>query len=151
MAAGVGHVMVGVVCTAPVAAPFSAIVCVAPRLTLLSLITSEPLMLPPVVGVKLMGNVQLVFAGTEADDPEELVSSGQAVPPTLFRVKPVEMLGLVPVPGMGNVSAALPMFSSVTVCGLSLLVEPTAVDANVSDGALLMVSFTTFLLAASAM
>src|SRR6266566_3768774 len=44
------------------------------------------------------------------------------------------MLGFKPVAGTGNVSAAFPIFVSVTVCGLSLLVEPTAVGAKLRLG-----------------
>ncbi len=44
------------------------------------------------------------------------------------------MLGLFPLPGIGKFSAALPTFSIVTVCGLSLLVEPGAVNAKLRLG-----------------
>ena len=40
-------------------------------------------------------------------------------------MKLAETLGFSPVPGTGNVSAALPMFRSVTVFGLSVLSVPT--------------------------
>jgi hypothetical protein len=60
--------------------------------------------------------------------PEPGVNSGQVE--ALPRVKPVEMLGFVPVAGAAKVSGAFPSFSSVTVWGLSLLVVPSAVLAK---------------------
>ena len=44
------------------------------------------------------------------------------------------MLGLFPLIGTGKLSAALPMFSTVTLCGLSLLVEPQGVAAKLRLG-----------------
>jgi hypothetical protein len=52
----------------------------------------------------------------------------------LPNVKLVERLAFVPVLGTGKVIAALPAFSTVTVCGLSELVEPTGVVEKVKLG-----------------
>jgi len=131
--------------------PLSEIVWVAPEVfRLLSVRIREPLMLPLAVGVKLMGRVQVALAARVPAVEEELLSSGQAVLPELFRLKFAEMAGLLPVPGMGRVSAAVPIFSNVTVCGLSLLVDPGAVVAKVRLGPVAIVNFTITLLAESA-
>src|ERR1039458_6775036 len=54
------------------------------------------------------------------------------------------MLGLLPVPGLGKVSAALPLLASVTVC--ALLVWPSTVEAKLSDGGVASgISFTKLL------
>src|SRR6266567_449401 len=102
---------------------------------------------PTVVGVKL---IRLVHEDPEANVPglELDMSCGQVE--LLSIVNPAAMLGFKPVPGTGNVSVALPIFVSVTVCGLSLLVEPTAVDAKVRLGASAKSNFTTALLPTSA-
>ena len=63
-------------------------------------------------------------------DEAVLPINGQAVPPVLFKVKFDAILGLFPLDGIGSVSAVFPLFHSVTVCGLSLLVEPTFVDGE---------------------
>jgi len=52
----------------------------------------------------------------------------------LSQAKFAATLGLVPVPGSGKVSVALPMLVIVTVCGLSLLVAPIAVEAKLRAG-----------------
>ena len=67
-------------------------------------------------------------------DEAVLPINGQAVPPVLFNVKFVDMLGLLPLDGIENVKVEFPLFQSVTVCGLSLLVEPTAVVAKARLG-----------------
>jgi uncharacterized RDD family membrane protein YckC len=87
-------------------------------------------LLPPDVGTKLIGKAHEVSAARVPTDEDVLLVNGHAVPPVLFKVKFAEMLGSFPLDGIGNVSAAFPMFHAVTVCGLSLLVEPTAVDAK---------------------
>jgi hypothetical protein len=61
------------------------------------------------------------------------------------------MLGFSPLPGTGKFSAALPAFSTVTVCGLSLLVEPITVGAKLRIGGSAKSSFNTRLLPPSAM
>src|SRR5258708_6000904 len=91
-------------------------------------------MLPAAVGAKLMGRMQEVPCASEPTVEAVLVSSGQAVLPVLLRVKLAAMLGLLPLAGTGKFSGALPMFSSVTVFGLSLLIAPTAVAAKLSVG-----------------
>jgi len=137
---------------AAVPVPLSEIVCVeAETFRVLSVSTSDPVRLPVPAGVKLMGRMQVALAANVPADPEVVVSSGQAVLPTLFRLKLVpERFGSVPVPGIGNVSAVVPRFSSVTVFGLSLLVEPTVVEAKFRVGAVPRFSLTTTLLVASA-
>jgi hypothetical protein len=62
------------------------------------------------------------------------LTSGQAEATLLFSVKFAAMLGLLPLPGTGKLSPALPTFSSITVCGLSLLVDPGAVLVKLSLG-----------------
>ena len=81
----------------------------------LSVTTSDPLKLPMAVGEKLMGRVHDVPSASVPGDPAPLAISGQAVPPLLFSVKLVEMLGLFPLPGTGKFSVAFPRFHSVTV------------------------------------
>src|SRR5580658_2466384 len=58
-------------------------------------------------------------------------------------VKFAGMLGFWPLAGTGKLSATLPRFSSVTVCGLSVLMEPMAVDAKCNVGASLRSSLST--------
>ncbi len=98
-------------------------------------------------GVKLIRLVQEApaasVAALELDE-----SCGQVE--LLAIVNPAARLGFRPVAGTGNVSAALPIFVSVTVCGLSLLVEPTAVAAKLRLGASAKSSFATALLPVSA-
>jgi len=65
---------------------------------------------------------------------------GQVV--KLPNVKLVERLAFVPVLGTGKVIAALPAFSTVTVCGLSELVVPACVEAKLSAGGSTKSSFT---------
>ena len=100
----------------------------------LSVVLTDPVMLPAAAGVKLMGSVQEVAAAREAVLPELVVNAGQAVLPVLLTLKLLETLGFVPVPGMGKVKGAFPMLENVTVWGLSLLVEPTLVEAKFRVG-----------------
>jgi hypothetical protein len=93
-----------------------------------------PLRTPVTVGVKLMGNRQYASAASVPAVEEPEFSNGQAEEPLLFKVKFAVMLGLLPFDGIGKVNEALPTFSTVTVCGLSLLVEPTDVLAKVRLG-----------------
>ena len=75
---------------------------------------------------------------------ELAVTSGHADSALLLRRKSAEMLGLFPLLGAGNVSGALPMFCTVTICGLSLLVEPAGVAAKLSEGGVArLISVTT--------
>ena len=115
-------------------------------LRLLSVVTREPVMGPDTVGMKLTLSVQLAPA---ASDPGLKVSCGQVE--LGLRLKLAEMLGLVPVAGTVNRSGEVPLFATVTVCGLSELVAPTAVEAKervggfcafISFAALLPVSAT---------
>ena len=118
---------------------------------LLSVSTSEPLMLPEAVGAKLMGRVQDVPRASVPWELAELDINGQAVDPTLFNVKLTAIAGLFPLDGIGRVSAALPRLNTVTVFGLSLLVEPTAVDAKLNEGGLDAFIFNTWLVLKSPM
>ncbi len=61
------------------------------------------------------------------------------------------MLGLIPLLGIGKFSAALPTFSIVTVCGLSLLVAPGTVNAKFRLGGSARSSFNIRLLYVSEM
>jgi hypothetical protein len=117
---------------------------------LLSVSTNAPLKAPAAVGAKLMGNWQDAPAASVAGAEELTLRTGQAEDPLLFRVKFAAMLGLLPVDGIGKVNVAFPMFSTVTVCGLSVLVEPTAVLAKVRLGGSARSSFATRPLPASA-
>src|SRR5436309_2476092 len=99
--------------------------------------TIEPVMEPGTVGAKLTAAAHEApaarVAGLELD-----VTCGQVE--LLLKVNPVEMFGLNPEPGTSKVNGALPSLVSVTVLGLSELVEPTAVLANVKLGGLLKFS-----------
>jgi len=97
---------------------------------LLSVTTNDPLILPAAVGAKLIGRVQDAPTARVPVDEAVLPIKGQTVPPVLFSVKFDAILGLLPFDGIGSVSAVFPLFHRATVCGLSLLVEPTAVDAK---------------------
>jgi hypothetical protein len=101
---------------------------------LLSVSTSEPLSVPAAVGAKLMGNWQDAPTASVPGSHELALKTGQAEVPLLLNVKFAAMLGLLPVDGIGKVNVAFPMFSTVTVCGLSVLVELTAVLAKVRLG-----------------
>jgi hypothetical protein len=89
-----------------------------------------PLKVSVVVGVKLTGNRHDRPGKSVPAVEEPALTRGHADAPLLLRVKLVEMLGLLPAAGTEILSAALPMFPTVTVCGLSLLVEPTTVLAK---------------------
>jgi hypothetical protein len=92
--------------------------------------TNDPLIVPAAVGAKLIGSVQDAPVASVPVDEAVLPINGQAVPPVLFKVKFAAILGLFPLVGIGSDSAVFPLFHNVTVWGLSLLVEPTAVDAK---------------------
>ena len=72
------------------------------------------------------------------------VSCGQVELPPM--VKPDAIVGFRSEVGTGKVSVALPLLVTVTVCGLSELVEPTAVVAKLSAGGSAKSSFSTKLL-----
>ena len=98
------------------AIPLSVMVCVdATAFRLVSVRTNEPLKFPSVPGSKLIGNWQEAPAASVAAADEVVDSCGQADVPVLLKTKPVAILGLFPVAGIGKVSVALPLFSSVTV------------------------------------
>ena len=115
---------------------------------MLSARTSEPVRVPAVVGSKLIGNWQEAPAANVPAVDEFVLTSGQAVPPLLSRVKFAAMLGLFSVEREGKFSVVLPKFETVIVCGLSLLMLPTWVEAKVRDGGLAKFnSYTPFALA----
>jgi hypothetical protein len=129
----------------PVPVPLSEIVWITlGTFRLLSVSARDPLMLADDVGTKLIGRVQDAPAASVPADEAVLPINGQAVPSELFKVKLVEMLGLFPLDGIGNVSGALPLFDNVKVCGLSLLVVPTTADAKLRLGASAKSNFTTW-------
>jgi hypothetical protein len=100
-------------------------------------------MVPGTLGTKLMGRVQVAPDARVAGEELLVVSRGHAVPPLLLSQKFAAMLGSVPVVGIGKVNDALPLLATVTVFGLSLLVESTSVEAKLSDGgSLRSISFT---------
>ena len=135
-----------IVCDVDVAVPPSEIVCVTlDPFILLSVTTNDPLIVPAAVGAKLIGRVHEAPAASVPADDEVLPVIGQAVPPELLKAKFVEMLGLLPLDGIENVSAVFPLFDSVNVCGLSLLVVPTTADAKLRFGASAKSNFTTWL------
>jgi hypothetical protein len=123
----------------------------AVALRALSVSTSVPLKVPVTVGVKLMGNMQERPGNSFPAVGKPVLTSGHEDAPLLFRVKFAVMLGLFPVLGTGKFSAALPTFSRVTVCGLSLLVAPGAVAVKLKLGGSAKSSFNTRLLPESAM
>jgi len=96
----------------------------------LSVTIRDPLIVPAAVGEKPIGREQDPPTASVPANEAVLPINGQAVPPVLLKVKFVAMLGLFPVVGIGKVSAELPLFDSVTICGLSLLVKPTFVVAK---------------------
>jgi len=139
----------------PVPVPLNKMLCAtypgAAALSALSVNASVPLKLPAAEGTKLMGNRQDCPAASVPAVEEPVLSSGQAFAPLLLNVKFAETLGSFPLLGTGKFSAALPAFSTVTVCGLSLLVEPGAVTAKLRLGGSAKSSFNTRLLPESAM
>jgi hypothetical protein len=90
-----------------------------------SVTTTEPLVLPAAVGVKSTASVQdAPEASVEVED--DVLNCGHVA--AVFSAKPIEMLGFVPVVGVARVSALLPMFEIVAVCGPSVVsVDPTLV------------------------
>ena len=96
--------------------------------------TSDPLKLPVAVGAKLIDNAQEAPAASVPGPEELLFMRGQVFGALSDTVKFVVMLGLLPVAGIGKDRSALPTFSSVTVCGLSVLVKLTGVLAKVRSG-----------------
>ena len=109
------------------AVPLKAMLCAAydgdGAFKLLSVSTSEPVRLPGVVGEKFRAYVQVApgasVSGLSCGHVEPVANGND---------------GDVIVAGVGNVRAALPTFSTVTVCGLSVLVEPTSVVAKLRLG-----------------
>jgi hypothetical protein len=144
MAAGAAQVIVGV---AGVPVPLSAMLCDAypgaAAFRLLSVKTSEPLRLPATVGSKLIDNSHEVPAASVPGVANPLPITGHAEGPLPAKEKLLAMLGLFPVAGIGKVKSALPIFAIVTLCGLSVLVEPTVVEANPRLGGAEKVAFTT--------
>src|ERR1035441_10014869 len=122
--------------------PLSEIDCVAfDTFKLLSVTSNEPLRAPALTGPKLIGNRQEAPAASDPAAEELALTSGQAFDPLLLRAKFTEMLGLLPVERIGMLSVELPMFASVTICGLSLLMEPADVVAKAREGASIRSNF----------
>ena len=106
--------------------PLSSMVCcevVEPGKVAASVNTSEPVILPTVVGTKLMDSSQEEPAFRSPADAELAVTSGHAEGLVVFRLKLDEILGLLPLAGIGKISGEFPLFSKVTFCGLSVLVD----------------------------
>jgi hypothetical protein len=123
----------------------------AAALSVLSVNTNVPLKVPAAWGVKLMGNRQDCPAASVAAAEEPALTSGhEDAAPLPFRVKFAEMLGLFPLLGIGKFSVALPTFSRVTICGLSLLADPGAVAPKLRLGGSAKSSFNIRLLPESA-
>ncbi len=122
----------------------------AAALSALSVTASAPLKVPAAGGIKLTDNWQDWPAARVPVVEEAALSTGQAFAALLFKVKFAEMLGLFPPLGIGKFSAVLPTFSTATVCGLSLLVEPGAVAAKLRLGGSAKSSLNTTFLPESA-
>ena len=140
-----------IVCDACVAVPLSRIVCVTlVPFRLLSVRTRDPLTLPVEVGAKLIGKVHDAPIVSVPPDKEVFPIKGQAVAPLLVKIKLAEMLGLLPLDGIDNISGAFPSLYSVATCGLSELVAPIAVELKLKLGASARSLFNTRLLRESA-
>ena len=139
--------MVTVCCVLPIPEPLNKMLCVAypgaVALSVLSVSTIDPVKFPPAGAVKLMGNKQDCPAASVPTVEEPVMISGHADFRPLPKVKFVPMLGLFPLFGIGKFNVALPTFMTVTVRGLSLLVEPGAVNAKLTLGGSARSSFNT--------
>src|SRR5215472_8149883 len=93
---------------------------------------AAPLMLPAAVGAKSMAIEQVAPAASVNADAEP-ASVCAHVDAASSQVKLVLTLGFVPAAGSGKVSTSLPMFCTVTACGLSAL---SNVPAGVGVGKL---------------
>ncbi len=131
----------------PVPMPLNRMFCAAypgaAALSALSVSASAPLMLPVVSGVKLMDNRQDWPTASVPAAGEPAPTKGHEDDAPLFNAKFAAMLGFSPLPGTGKFSTALPTSSTVTVCGLSLLVEPITVGAKLRFGGSAKSSFNT--------
>ena len=127
MEVGVGQLMEGIAC----ASPFKVTVweTLVP-FRLLSVSTIDSLRAPVVVGSKLIDNSQSAPAARVPASAAPELTTGQAKDPLLLSEKSVPMAGLFPLAGTANDSGALPMLTSVSVCGLLLL--PCVVAEKVS-------------------
>src|SRR5580698_8283299 len=130
--------------------PWSEIVCVVlgEAFRLVSVNTRESLIVPPTVGAKLIGRVQVAPAASVPGVLLVLPVSGHVPLLVLSRVKSAEMLGLFPPVGIGKFSAAFPLLATVTVRTPSVeSVEPTlvAVGKLRDGGSLRSISFTALL------
>ena len=118
---------------------------------LLSVNVSDPLSRPAATGAKLIDRMQESPAASVAAACELEETRGHAFETVLLSVKPAAMLGLWPVEGIGKVRSPLPVFSSVTVFGLSLLARPTSVAAKFSVGGVAALTSRMRLLPSSVM
>ena len=124
---------------------FRATLCVAlVTFSALSVVTSAPLMVPAVVGVKSIAYRHVAPLASVPAVLDDVVNFGQVV--VVPSEKSVEMLGFVPEPGTGKLRLALPILSMVTDCGLSVLRDPTgSVARNSTVGAVLRFNSTAML------
>ena len=95
------------------------------------MIASAPVMDPTAFGTKLSTSVQEA-PGANVPALEFGEICGQVE--LLLSSNPLEIAGFRSVAGTGKVRGALPLLVRMIVCGLSLLVALTAVDAKVSVG-----------------
>jgi hypothetical protein len=109
--------------------------CDADVLSELSSSATVPVKVPDAGAVKLMGNWHDWPAAIDHPAAAPVLTSGQRFCPLLDSVKFPVTPGLLPLEGIAKLSGDVPMFSRVTVFGLSLLVDPGAVIANVMLGA----------------
>lgn len=97
-----------------------------------------------VMGAKLMDNWQDATAAKIPAVEELAATSGHEEAPVPSSVKSVEILGLVPRPGAGKLSGALPIFSTVTVC--AVVIAPILVVAKLNPwGVARFISPTKFI------
>jgi hypothetical protein len=138
-----------VCCMLPVPTPLNSMLCDAATFRALSVNTSEPPKTPESVGAKLMGSVQdWPASSVPAEGPAVMYGHDDA--PPVFNEKFAATLGLLPPLGTGKLRTAFPIFSTVTVFGLSLLVEPGTVGAKLKLGGSAKSSFRMRLFVESA-
>ena len=137
------------VCVPMVDVPLSKMLCVVlDAFRLLSVRTRDSvgIGLPTTVGWKLMGRVHEVPAASVPGEEAELGVNEHSGDAPLERGKFGGAYGLLPFAGTRKDNAALPSLVRVTVCGLSVLVAPTDVEAKARVGGSVRSSFATELL-----
>jgi hypothetical protein len=113
-------------------------------LSALSVSTREPLIFPAETGTKLIDSSQEAPAANVPAEDAPALTCGHADAALSFKVKPGKSSGLLPLANEGKVRSPLPMFATVTVCGLSVLVAPKAVVAKLRPGGSAEFTFHTF-------